>query len=247
MSLGKNSIILFLAVISALSSYASELFDQGLKAANQKNYSKAIDLFEKVVDNEKGNVSAYFNLGNCYYKSKKYGKAILSYERVLKYSPCDSEAPLNIELCYKKIGSTITWTSNTNGIQRMIYGVNPNKWAYLAIFWSFLLAFTILSFIRMKKTSWRRLMFFLMFGNSILLIAFTIAAGSASSYLTNDKFASVTKKSIPTFMNDLGEKAQLQIQEGTKLELILPLKKITEVRLHDGRTVLVDLSDIEVI
>lgn len=243
----KNSLILLIVLFSGFFASASELFDQGLKQANAKEYSKAIETFEKLIETEKGNVSAYFNLGNCYYENKQYGKAILAYERVLKFSPRDSEAPMNIELCYKKLGSNIIWEPHTNGIQRLIYGVGPNTWAYLALFTSFLLAFSIFSFFRTTKSSWKRLLFFLIFGKVVLLIAFIIAAKSASSNLTSEQFALVTKEIIPTYMNDQGEKAQLQLQEGTKLEIIQSTKTNIEVRLQDGRAVLVDKVDVEII
>lgn len=243
----QDSLILTLVLLAAPFMYGGELFDLGLKAANAKDYPKAIETFEKVIAIEKGNVSAYINLGNCYYENKQYGKAILAYERVLKFSPRDSEAPMNIELCYKKLGSNVIWEPHTNGIQRLIYGVGSNKWAYLALITSVLLGLSIFSFLRTKKSSLKRLLFFLIFGKAVLLIAFIIAAKSASSYLTSEQFALVTKEIIPTYMNDKGEKAQLQVQEGTKLEIIQSTKTKMEVRLQDGRAVLVDRLDIEVI
>lgn len=247
MKLLRHIFIISLILLTVHAVYGIDHFDEGIKAANKKDYKKAIQSFEKVLEKEKGNASAYFNLGNCYYESKKYGKAILMYEKVLKYEPRDSEAPLNIELCYKKLGITAAWSSHTNGIQRLIYGVGSNRWAYLAIIVSVLLSLCLFGFIRSKTSSWRRLYFILIFGQAVLLISFIIAASGASKYQTLEKFAIVTKKIIPTYMNDLGEKAQLQIQEGTKLELVQPTKSNFEVRLMDGRSILVSPKDIEII
>lgn len=237
--------IFFLIVFGSFTVHSNTIFDVGLNAANKKDYHKAIQSFEQVIKEEMANESAYFNLGNCYYETKQYGKAIWAYERVLKLSPRDSEAPKSIELCYKKLNSEIRWTPHTNGLQRLIYGVGSNKWACLAIVVSFFIGLSIFLYFKTKNNSWKRLNFFILVGETILLIAFTIASSSSSVYASTERFAIVTQKIIPTFMNDVGEKAELQLLEGTKVELLNPTKTKTEVMLEDGRKVLVSGKDVE--
>ena len=82
MSRLKRLIIVLVSSLCALHSYSSHLFDQGLKAANDKKITQAIKLFNQVIQQEQNNVAAYYNLGNCYYQNKSYGEAIWAYERV---------------------------------------------------------------------------------------------------------------------------------------------------------------------
>lgn len=239
--------ILFSIYIVMLSfiSFSGELFEKGLKLANDKNYPEAIKIFEQIISEENANVSAYFNLGNCYYKSKEYGKAIWAYEKVLKYSPRDSEAPMNIELSYQKLNSDLQWSPHTNGIQRLIYSVNSNIWSALAIGTSIFLAIILFIVARYKNTSLKRLYYLILTGATVMLIFFVITAKSSSDYFTNENFALVTKKSIPTYINDLGDKTETQLTEGMKVQILGHTKTKTKVQLENGREVLVSPEDLQ--
>ncbi len=243
----KQILIVLISSIGALHSYSSDLFDQGLKAANDKKITQAIYLFNEVIEKEPNNVSAVYNLGNCYYQNKSYGEAIWAYERVLKLSPRDSEAPANIELCYKRLNAASTWAPHTNGLQRLIYSVGPTTWAILSIVISILMGISIFLLFKMKNNSWKRFHFMLLIGETVFLLGFLVATNTSSTYLTSERFAIVTQKSIPTYMNDLGEKAELELKEGTKVELHLLTKTKREVILHDGQKVLVEEKDIRAI
>jgi tetratricopeptide (TPR) repeat protein len=247
MNCWKNIPVVVLTVFSACTIHAESLFDNGIKAANEKNYKEAIFQFEEVIENDKSNVSAYFNLGNCYFEIKKYGKAIWAYERVLKYSPRDSEAPASIELCYKKINSDEQWVAHNNGIQRLIYGIGSNTWAYLAIIISVIMGISIFLLIVQKNNSWRRIHFLLLVGEIILITAFIIAAKSSENHLSIENFGVITQKSIPTYLNYKGEKSTTRLTEGTKVEILNTNRLMHEVILFDGKTTLVSSEDIEMI
>jgi tetratricopeptide (TPR) repeat protein len=240
----KRIILVFVCSLCALHSYSSDLFDQGLKSANDKKINQAINLFNQVIQQEQNNVSAYYNLGNCYYQNKSYGEAIWAYERVLKLSPSDSEAPANIELCYKKLNDTSIWAPHINGLQRLIYSFGPTTWAILSILISILMGISIFLLFKMKNNSWKRFHFMLLFGETVFLLAFLVATNTSSTYLTSERFAIVTQKTIPTYMNDLGEKAQLELKEGTKVELLTFTKSKREVMLQNGQKVLIEEKDL---
>jgi hypothetical protein len=82
-------------------------------------------------------------------------------------------------------------------------------------------------------------------GETILLMAFVIAASSSYSSTQNDCFAIVTGKSAPTYLNDLGEQSDLILTEGTKVEVIGNTKTKLEVMLHNGRKVFISEQAIE--
>lgn len=238
--------ILLLAVLLITGpTVASDLFDKGLKAANEKKYTEAAVAFEEVVEHEKFNVSAYYNLGNCYYHLRKYGKAIWAFEKVLKLNPRDAEAPMSLELCYNKIGPDNSWTPHTGGLQRLICGVGSSTWAWLSIFISVCLGLTFFALFRLAGTPWKRLLFMATLGETVLLIAFIIAASSAYDHTQDDRFAIVTGKSAPTYLNDLGERSDLVLTEGTKVEVIGITKTRLQVMLQSGQKALVSADDIE--
>lgn len=236
-----------LTILISCQGLTQDAFDRGLKEANNKNYSEAIKAFEQVITEEVGNTSAYFNLGICYMELHHYGKAIWAFERVLKYSSGDIEAPASIEHCYSKLGEDIPWNPHISGLQSLIFRVGSNTWAYLSIVFSVLLALTIVFFFKTNETSRRRLLAIFGIGQMIVVIACTIAASSSANYLTDDRFALITEKSIPTFLNDQGELSQLQLKEGMKVELVKGKSEKQEVLLPDGRSVLVNKEDLDVI
>lgn len=242
-----HTVLSFFIAFISISSHAESFFDQGLRAANQNNHKEAIRFFEEVIEHEKSNVSAYFNLGNSYFENKQFGKAIWAFERVLKYAPRDSEAPSTIELCYKQIGSEQQWFPHTNGIQRMIYGIGSNAWAILAIITSLMMSFSIFLLLKLKNSAWKRLHFLVLIGEVVLLIGFAISAKSAENHLSSSKFAIVTQKIIPTYMNEKGEKSTLTLSEGTKVELLSTTNQMAEVMLYDSKTVLIAIEDVEII
>lgn len=245
---GRNSIfLLILFCLSIFQGRTTQLFDQGIEAVNKKNYNQAIEHFENVIKTQKGNASAYFNLGLCYSKIKQYGKAIWAYERVLNLSPKDGEAPQNIEICYTHLHAQTQWVPHTNGLQRMIYSIDSNIWASLSILISCLIGLSIFFYFKTKDNSWKRLNFFFLIGEATLIIIFIICTKSSSSHYMEEKFALVTKKSIPSYMNETGDLAQLKLLEGTKVELIKCTDKMSEVMLEDGRKILVKKDDIEII
>lgn len=237
-------ILIFAVLLITAPSFASELFDKGLKAANEKKYTEAAVAFEEVIEHEKFNVSAYYNLGNCYYHLRKYGKAIWAFEKVLKLNPRDAEAPMSLELCYNKIGPDNSWTPHTGGFQRLICGVGSSTWAWLSIFVSICLGLTVFTLFKLSNTPWKRLLFMSSLGEAVLLIAFLIAASSANNYTQDDRFAIVTGKSAPTYLNDLGERSDLDLTEGTKVEIIGTTKTKLEVMLHNGNKVLVSADAV---
>lgn len=245
MTTAKHTFILIFAILLTFFGRTNELFNRGLKLANEKKYSAASKVFEQIIAAENSNTSAYFNLGNCYYKSNQYGKAIWAYERVIKYSPRDGEAPKQMELCYQKLNSTLYWTPHTNGIQRLIYSVNSNVWSILAIASSIFLAILFFLIIRNKNTSWKRFHLLLLIGGTILLISFVIAAKSSSNHLTSQNFGLVTKKSIPTFINEVIKKKETQLSEGTKVKILNTSGNKTQIQMDDGRVVYVLTDDID--
>lgn len=72
-------------------------FVQANAAYTNGDYQKAIDLYQKVIQNGHPTGSLYFNLGNCYYRLDQIGWAILYYERAMHYIPDDPDLLFNLK------------------------------------------------------------------------------------------------------------------------------------------------------
>ncbi len=78
----------------------SEIFEQKLFDSNQamlnKDYDKAVQLYESILDSGYLNKDLYYNLGNAYYRKNYLGQAIWAYKNAIKFYPRDEDAKYNL-------------------------------------------------------------------------------------------------------------------------------------------------------
>ena len=75
--------------------FASPLYSQSIDESMQSagnyyrngEFNKAIEIYEKIRNDNYEGTSLYFNLANSYYRIGKLGFAIINYERALKLTP----------------------------------------------------------------------------------------------------------------------------------------------------------------
>lgn len=75
-----------------------ELYKKGNLAYENKDYEKAISIYEGLINMDRISPEVFYNLGNGYFKLKRIGKAILNYERALRFAPRDRDIQLNLKL-----------------------------------------------------------------------------------------------------------------------------------------------------
>ncbi|NLE02833.1 MAG: tol-pal system protein YbgF [Fibrobacter sp.] len=94
---------------SLISSPEYDAYQNALKVYNQRQYGKAIELFNDVVKQfpagQYGD-NSYFWIGESYYAQGDYASAIPAYQKVIMYphSPKGDDAQLKIALSYLKMG-----------------------------------------------------------------------------------------------------------------------------------------------
>ncbi len=83
------------AILSKLISHKNEYFDEALSYYNEEKYDKALELFEKALDenqlfsqNKDKNTKLY--IADIYIKTGQYEKAVAEYDEVLEYASVDT-------------------------------------------------------------------------------------------------------------------------------------------------------------
>jgi tetratricopeptide (TPR) repeat protein len=79
------------------------LFNEANILCNNKEYTKAIAIYKKCIDNDEETEQAYYNLGTCYIKMKEYNKAIDTFRTVLKINDTYANAYYNLGYVYSMI------------------------------------------------------------------------------------------------------------------------------------------------
>ena len=116
---------MFFTISKSHSQNNNSLFDSANYHYSKGNYDKAIQLYERIVNNNVEAPELYFNLGNAYYKTNRIGWAILYYEKAKKLSPKDEDVENNLTLATLKTEDKINplpqlfiaeWISNVTDL-----------------------------------------------------------------------------------------------------------------------------------
>jgi tetratricopeptide (TPR) repeat protein len=229
----------------------STSFQEGVQAFQKKEFTVAIEHFNKEVQSSPNNAAAYFNLGLSYNSNKEYGKAIWAFERTLKLQPNDVEAIDNIEQNYEELDNSQTWNSDLSRSQRMLYSLSSNTWSYISIVFSILSALFIILFRKSTSLSKKRVLLISSVG-TLSLMAFSIyTASEAHSNETSHVYGIVINDEVVTFKD---ENPNDYASTGIHLEIGTKVKEIkkyeghkVEIETEDGSTHFISAADIEFI
>ena len=86
---------------------ASVLVDSANKYYSQGRYDKAINTYQKVIEQGYESSDLYYNLGNAYYKARELAPAILHYERARLRDPGNEDIQYNLQLARSQITDNV--------------------------------------------------------------------------------------------------------------------------------------------
>ncbi len=251
----KNIILLVLLGFFYISesAYASksplDIYRDANLAYQEKEYQKAIELYNEVIKQGQIAPELYFNLGNAWYKNGDVPHSILNYERALKMNPRDEDAIINLKIAslkvidkidpvpqifYKRWTDTLTTLISTNGWSKLLI---TTLWISLI----FAIFFLFGGSVKARKMGFILSGCFLF----VFLLTFIITAKSHNQSHVQEKAivmsASVYVKSSPDSKgNDL-----FIIHEGTKVEVLDELKDWKKIKLLNGNIGWLLNSEIE--
>lgn len=94
-------LLLILAFFSAGAKGAE--IEEADSAYNDKDYSRAISLYEEVASEKGVSVGLLYNLGNAYFREGDYGHAMLSYLRAHRLDPSQKEVNANLRYLRSRV------------------------------------------------------------------------------------------------------------------------------------------------
>lgn len=233
------SVILLLFSITFLKAGdETRLFAEGNKAYQNKDYSKAIEIYQQLLEGGWRSADLEYNLGNACYRSGSAGRAILHFERALLLEPDHKEAKWNLDFLSSKINGEIEplptfflteWWKNA----RMALSSFSFSIIGLTIWW---LGFAGLGICLMGKTRGQR-KWGLIGGICLLLLSLlpVALALSRTHFEKNTHHAILIQKSaiLRSGPEDAAEEIQT-LPEGVKLQLVTNLSGWWQVELANG-------------
>jgi uncharacterized protein YgiM (DUF1202 family) len=107
--MGNKIFILLLLITTATAAQnIEEVFHSANRSYQQKQYDKAVQLYEEIISSGYEGVSLFYNLGNAYYRLGNLGHAILYYEKALKLDPGDYDIRHNLNLANARTVDKLT-------------------------------------------------------------------------------------------------------------------------------------------
>lgn len=247
-----NKIFLFVFFSSIILTAQPDIFmQQGNRYYQKQQYDKAIQSYDKVLNEGYESAELYYNLGNSYYRQGKLGYAILNYERALKLSPGDEDIQHNLALANSRTIDKINTLPDFFIFQwweSFLAVFTFSGWVYLCYFFYILLLSIVIFYFFTRKSDYQRIAFFSGLGVLFLLIV----AVSVSAIKYNREFnikngvvveQSATAKLAP----DPDSKDAFVIHEGLKVKLEDKVDNYYKIRLKDGKLGWLPDNDVKMI
>lgn len=228
---------------------AQSLATKGDSAYMNKDYHKAITLYEDALKSEGVSAAILYNLGNTYYKAGNNGKAILCYERARMLDPNDNDIITNLNLVRNKlIDKTVENQSLIVKVWNSIINIfDANTWAWITFVFFIILIGLVSCYLFSNKIKIRKLGFFGGIVSLIMFIFTVLISITSAKKSSRSNFAIVIEESTmlsttPHTPIKQSEEALL-LHEGAKVEIIDSVVSSTDsicniwydVKINDNR------------
>lgn len=232
--------IIFFSFTSAMfANQAEELMKRGNEFYQQKQYEKAIDTYEDLVNLGYEGTSLYYNLGNAYYREGKIGYSILYYEKALRLSPGDNDVQHNLLIANSRTVDKIDtmpkfflfqWWENLLAL------LSVNGWTYTAYFFYIILLLAIGLYFFARKSKIQRYSFFGGLASLMLMIiTLTLLIINLNRELNVKKAIVVVPTATVKLAPDPTSNDAFIIHEGLKVREEDQVDNWIKIRLLDGK------------
>ena len=242
-------ILLFMVMpFAASTANAGEIVSKSAadEAYDQKQYSKAIEMYEALIEEGGATATLRYNLGNAYFRSNEIGKAILNYERALRLAPTDEDIKANLEFAQSRTKDEVIEQHNlffVGWFHAVIGLLSIDAWATVAVV-AFLVA--LVGFMIIQLTRLRRTGAVLLIAGAIVTIFANTAAWNINSTINDNTQAIVMKEEVTMMSAPGSSTALIKIHEGRKVTITDDsIDDWMEIELEDGTIGWVKKNDIE--
>lgn len=236
---------------------ASELdgvYEQANDAYAAKEFVKAAELYQEVVDKGLVSFDLYYNLGNAYYRSGEVGPSVLYYEKALKMDPSNEDAIFNLKVANLKVADRVEPLQDAfffRFVNELLLKRSPDGWSHWALVLLWVSLLFGIGYLFMKNLLLKRLLFAFGF---LLLLGFV---GLSLISLRQIDYEQSTKEGVIMVTNSYVKSAPdntstdlFILREGVKVRLLKkdgPWQQVKIVDREGDKIGWIDAGHVEAI
>ena len=232
-------IIFFISSSPLFASQAEELLKRGDDFYQQKQYDKAIETYQDLINLGYEGTSLYYNLGNAYYREGKIGYSILFYEKALRLSPGDNDVHHNLLIANSRTVDKIDTMPRFFLFQwweDLLALFSVNGWTYTAYIFYIVLLLAIGLYFFAKKSKIQRYSFFGGLASLLLMIiTLTLLIINLNRELNVKKAIVVVPNATVKLSPDPTSNDAFIVHEGLKVREEDHVDNWVKIRLIDGK------------
>lgn len=204
-----------------------------------EQYSEAIDLYRKIINEGFESTALYYNLANSYYRNSQLGMAILYYEKALKIDPDDEDVLHNLKIAnahtvdkFKEVPELflVTWWNH------LVNTFTLHNWSLIVVITFLALLFFIGTYLLTKTGSLKKIMFYAGTISAALTILFAVLLFSKYNLESSSTYGILTESIISAKLSpDVKSNDAFVIHEGVKFSVDDELKGWVKIKLSDGK------------
>lgn len=232
--------LVFVATLFAQEQSLQQLFREGNQYFQKGEYAKAIESYQKILDQGYESGALYYNMGNAYFKMNQLGKARLFYERAKRFMPDDEALKENLQLLKRRLVDKIAeppkffltvWWESFLGF----FSITLLSYLVVAAFWLFLLSWAFFLYMKKQKRKEKGKAFIVVTLFAFLL--FGIMLFNKIQQSEHTEYGVIMKPSVTVYSEPRKEATEIFVlHEGTKVQILRRNLNWLEIKLADGKT-----------
>jgi tetratricopeptide (TPR) repeat protein len=228
-------LMLFISIVAFAS---SEKMQQANTAYQQKEYKKAIQLYESLVAEGLESTSLYYNLGCAYFQENNLASSLLYFERAARLDPSNEDVQHNLHVVNSRLEDTIQAVPDfflKSWFFAFTKAFSLKIWALISIMAFIILLFFIFIYLLSKEIRWKKTGFYLAIFFFLVMILSITAAQSQYKKRHCTSYAIVFEPTLTTKSSpDENSKNLFIIHEGTKVKIIDDVGDWYEIKIANG-------------
>jgi tetratricopeptide (TPR) repeat protein len=214
----------------------------------ERNYPKALESYQSVLNSGLENGALYYNMGNCYFKMGKLGYAILYYDKARRLMPQDSDLVSNLSYAKQQLGDPNIEPPSLNIVSKMIKrpyaGLNLNAFSILSLA-VYVLVIAMSCLLVVRPFLWKKL------GALYIIVTIFFAAtisAFALRYYDEEilKRGVVVQKTVEAKYEPIDKSTTYyNLQEGGDVFILATRDDWRQVRRPDGKVAWVPKTAVE--